>query len=85
MQRADVYVGRGDQCPFGQWSTDEHGPGLVLKPTGWLSNSLHILEHVAVRRCNTTPGSQIKIFFFELAPQFLILDGGKRKSDEEEK
>ena len=26
MQRADVYLGRGDQCPFGQWSTD--GPGL---------------------------------------------------------
>ena len=33
----------------------------------------------------TTPGSYINIFLFELAPpQFLILDGGKRKSDEEE-
>ena len=53
MQRTDVYLGRGDQCPFGQWGTDEHGPGLVLKRTGWLSNSLHILEHVAVRCCST--------------------------------
>ena len=31
-----------------------------------------------------TPGFHIKISFFGLAPQFLILDGGKRKSDEEE-
>ena len=53
MQRTDVYLGRGDQCPFGQWRADEHGPGLVLKPTGWLSSSLHIFEHVAVRCCNT--------------------------------
>ena len=53
MQRTDVYLGRGDQCPFGGWSTDEHGPGLALNPTGWLSNSLHTLEHVAVRCCNT--------------------------------
>ena len=52
-QRTDVYLGLGDQCPFGQWSTDEHGPGLVLNPTGWLSNSFHILEHVAVRCGNT--------------------------------
>ena len=29
MQRTDVYLGRGDQCPCGQWSTDEHGEGLV--------------------------------------------------------
>ena len=33
-----------------------------------------------------TPGSYINISFFKLAPpQFLISDGGKRKSDEEEK
>ena len=52
LSRPDVYLGRGDQCPLGQWSRDVEGPGLALKPTGWLSDSVAILQRVAVRCSN---------------------------------
>ena len=48
-KREDVFLGRGDQCPFGQEAMDWYGEGYVLKPTGWLSNSLPIVSKVGVR------------------------------------
>ena len=45
----------GDQCVFNQTTVDYagDGPGLVLKPTGWLSNCPEILKELSVRCANT--------------------------------
>ena len=43
------YLVRGDMCPHGMTAQDEHGEGLVLKPTGWMTNSWFIAEEVGVR------------------------------------
>ena len=40
----------GDQCPYGQKSSDELGEGLVRKSTGWLTDDPFIAAAVS-RRC----------------------------------
>ena len=42
----------GHMCPHGMRSKDASGEGLVLKPTGWLTNSREIGHEVAARCSN---------------------------------
>ena len=60
MNQPGIYVGRGDQCPFGQWTVDEQGPALVQKGTGWMSNSWFIVHRVAVQCSNKGPNNMAK-------------------------
>ena len=46
-----VELRKGFQCGFGQTAVDHQGPGLVAKPTGWLSNCTEVLDEVA-RDCS---------------------------------
>eukprot|EP00972_Heterocapsa_arctica_P008085 1182260-Heterocapsa_arctica.AAC.1 len=39
MNKFGVIFVKGAQCPFGQWIIGFEGEGLVLKETGWLTNS----------------------------------------------
>ena len=42
----------GDQCPFGLLGSDEFGPALIQKRTGWMTNSPRIAAAVT-KRCTT--------------------------------
>ena len=42
----------GDQCPFGLLGSDEFGPALIQKRTGWMTNSLRIAAAVSKRCTN---------------------------------
>jgi hypothetical protein len=78
-----VHFVRGVQCGFGQWSRDVHGEGLVLKPTGWLTNSSEVAERVGVECSNKTAPSATphrhihlvngKASAAEVYPQALVL------------
>ena len=57
MQKPDVLYVKGAQCPFGQWSVDMEGWGLVEKETGWLTNSQSIADKVGVPCSNKVPGA----------------------------
>ena len=39
----------GDMCAHGMWQTDKEGPGLVRKPTGFMTNSPCLAERVGLR------------------------------------
>ena len=39
----------GDMCRHGMVAANSDGPGLVRKPTGWLSNSSALLDELALR------------------------------------
>ena len=48
MKREGVVLAKGDQCPYGQTSTDSDGfEGLVKKTTGWLTNCLCVAARVS--------------------------------------
>lgn len=42
----------GDQCPFGLLGSDEFGPALIQKRTGWMTNSPRIAAAVTKRCTN---------------------------------
>ena len=42
MDEFGVFTVRGDMCRFGMTSKDHEGSSPVKKPTGWMTNSLHI-------------------------------------------
>ena len=46
----DVFVVILDQCQFGQWSSDDVGTGLVMKPTRIVTNMSSAGEIVG-KRC----------------------------------
>ena len=46
LEHPNVKVVRGDVCAHGMKLRDESGTAPVLKPTGWCSNSRHILKHM---------------------------------------
>ena len=50
LERSDVERIVGHMCAFGMQSEDEGGRGLVYKPTGFMSNSRVILNHLE-RKC----------------------------------
>ena len=52
LQHPGVLRVTGHMCPHGMMSRDEHGPGLVLKPTGWATNSPYIAEQVSAQCSN---------------------------------
>ena len=45
-ENPDVYRIRGDMCRFNMIINDAQGPALAYKPTGWMSNSMHILSEL---------------------------------------
>ena len=49
LQRPDVIRTSGDMCAHGMKATDAAGEGLVLKPTGWATNSPYIAAEVSAR------------------------------------
>ena len=50
VNKADVHLPTLDMCRFGMVSQDEHGIGLVKKPTRIMTNST-ILQEQMSRRC----------------------------------
>jgi hypothetical protein len=57
MEKRGVLFVKGAQCPFEHWSVDVEGVGLVLKLTGWLTNSEEIAARVGVECANKLPGA----------------------------
>ena len=43
---AGVRSVKGHMCAHNMYATDDHGTALVFKPTGWASNSPHILNEM---------------------------------------
>ena len=55
LQRTGVYKVRGDMCSQNMVITDREGPAKAYKPTGWMSNSIHILNELN-RLCTNNGG-----------------------------
>ena len=53
-EAASVQTVDCDQCRFGHCSEDEHGIGLVQKPTRWLTNSVHMARMLDKKCLNRT-------------------------------
>ena len=51
MEEFGVFTVRGDMCRFGMSSEDSLGSAPVKKPTGWMTNSLHISDALE-KRCS---------------------------------
>ena len=54
-ENPDVYRIRGDMCRFNMIINDAQGPALAYKPTGWMSNSMHILSELN-KLCTNSDG-----------------------------
>ena len=76
LQLPSVIRTRGDMCQRGMAARDSGGEGLVLKPTGWATNSPYIAAEVAARcsnRCATRAS---------LVRRHVTLVGGRAKAAE---
>ena len=74
MSQEGLCYSRGDMCVFGMTSKDDLGEGLVMKPTGWLSNSWFIAEEVG-RQCSN------KVMYSDIAPhRHVHLISGKARA-----
>ena len=73
--KEDVEVVEGHMCPHGMHSWDYDGYGLVLKRTGWMSNSELILRRVSMRCSN-------EVLPYKQWHRHVTLIGGKAKACE---
>ena len=93
MNLPGIFVGKGHMCPHGVTLKDKHGDGLVLKATGWMTNSSHIYNSVCKlcsndgsendhRHVNLQSGVAAKAAIYQEGLCLAILRGLRRELNE---
>ena len=58
IDQPGVFRLTGHMCPHGMKSWDVHGEGLVLKPTGWATNSPCLAQAMSRKCSNEVPNQE---------------------------